>query len=34
MMNFANFRLFSQPDEQVLLQVWNSLNVLPGTAAQ
>jgi len=30
---FKRFLVFSQSDEQVLLQVWNSLLVLPGTAA-
>jgi|GEM_PF-6275713 len=30
---FKRFLVFSQSDEQVLLQVWNSLLVLTGTAA-
>ena len=31
---FKRFLVFSQSDVQVLLQVWNSLPFLPGTAAQ
>ena len=31
---FERFLVFSQSDVRVLLQVWNSLLVLPGTAAQ
>ena len=30
---FGKFLVFSQSDEQVLLQVWNLLLVLPGNAA-
>ena len=31
---FGKFLVFSQSDEQGLLQGWNSLLVQPGTAAQ